>query len=118
MKTITLNLFERVRLMNIVGAQEAANVQQQRELMRLLEAVELNDAEREEVGLQIDNLRGQVLWDPAKAEGKEYSITFTQNQANLLTAILSNDGGRYRVALHVRADGWAPRVLDELRPDA
>lgn len=118
MKTITLNVLERVRLTDIIGSQEASGVQQQRELLRLLETVELPEAERQEIQLSIDNLRGAVLWNPEKAEGRSYSVSLTDNQANLLAAILSNDGGRYRVALRVREDAWAPRVLDELRGEA
>lgn len=117
-KTITLSLIERVRLSDIVGSQEASCVQQQRELMRLLEAIELNESERAAVGLVIDNALGRITWNPDRANGKSYTITLTDQQAVLLAAILGNESGRYRVALRVRDDAWAPRVLDELREGA
>lgn len=114
-KTINVNLPERVRLMDIIGAQEAAGVQAQRQLMQLLDAVELSDDERAYVDLRIDAGAGLITWNPEKAAGVSYDVRLSDNQAALLAAILNNDGGRYRLALRVRGDEWAGRVLDACR---
>lgn len=117
-KTIKVSLLERVRLADIVGSQEASCVQQQRQLIGLLEAIELSAAESAAVGLVVDHSLGRITWDPAKAEGATYEVALPDSYAVLLAAILSNEGGRYRVALRVRDDAWAPRILDELRGGA
>lgn len=123
-KTITdLSVYERVRLMDVIGAQEASGVAAQRELMRLLDVVEFSADIRERLELTIDAGKGFVSWNPDRAMAMSdwpelHSVTLTDNQAALLAAILSNDGGRYRVALKVRGDEWAGRVLDIVRGGA
>lgn len=117
-KLINVSLPERVRLMDIIGAQEAPGVAAQRELIRLLDAIEFSPDEQSHVGLKIDATAGFISWDPGRAEGVRYDLRLTDNQAALLAAILGNDGGRYRVSLRPRADDWAVRVYDVLKGDA
>lgn len=110
-------------MMDVVGAQEANGVAAQRELIRLLDVVEFPADVRDRLELNIDSAKGFVSWNPdralAMADWPEvHSITLSDNQAALLAAILANDGGRYRVALKVRGDEWAGRVLDILRGES
>lgn len=112
MKTITLNLKERIRLADIIGSQEVPSVAMQREFLRLHEAVELSEAEAKEVGLTVDAVRGYVAWE--RDDGRTYSIELSDSQAAILAAVLNNEGGRFKLALRLREDAWALRVLEQL----
>lgn len=90
MKTLTLDIWERVQLTTLM-AQQRGNPAQYRRSIRVLDVVELSEEEREAVGYEATVTDGRLDFN-WKHEWK-YELSFEDADWKTLTAAVTSFGG-------------------------
>jgi hypothetical protein len=90
MKTLNLNIWERVQLTTLM-AQQRGNPQQYRKSIRVLDVVELNEDEREAVGYEATVTDGRLDFD-WKHE-RDFELSFEDADWDTLLAAVTSFSG-------------------------
>lgn len=83
MKTLSLTVWERLQLAGVLGEQRG-NLAQIRRYLRVLDAVELSEAERLEIGLQIVQQDGQPPQFRWREDAGEFNIELEDADFDIL----------------------------------